>query len=126
MKRFGIASTVGVAILLTALAGCIEGVATPLPPSKPSTVVSVDGTFRVSGGPHPGIDAPLSGTVTFEGPVTEKVSAADGLFTAGLPPGEYKATGQPEGHFATATCLSTTVTVAARHTERIKVVCIVE
>lgn len=74
----------------------------------------MDGTFRVNGGPYPGIDEALSGTITFEGPITEEVSAADGMFTVGLPPGEYKVTGQPEGHFA------------AVQTERVEVACIVE
>lgn len=132
MKRFGMASTLGGAVLLAAVPGCSIGGAddTPSPQSTPAptraAVGGVDGTFRVGGGPYPGIDEPLSGTITFTGPVTERVSASDGTFTVGLPPGEYKVSGQPEGHFAAVICASTTVTVAAAKTERVDVACAVE
>lgn len=128
MKRFGMASTLAVSVLLAAVPGCSIGEAddTPSPQPTSATVGSVDGTFRVNGGPSPGLDEPLSGTITFEGPVMEEVSAAHGTFTVALPPGEYKVTGLPEGHFAAATCSSTTVTVTALRTERVEVACAVE
>lgn len=86
MKRFRTTSVLGAAVLLAGVPGCAIGGAdeSPSPRStSPTTVVSVEGTFRVVGGPYPGIDEPLSGTIKFKGPVTEEVSAADGTFTLG-------------------------------------------
>lgn len=99
-------------LFVAALSSCSEADGKEAKPSAPNTVaVDVTGTFRVTGGPAPGIDKPLGGTVTFDGPVSEQVSAQDGTFTVGLPPGQYAVTGQPNGYFAAATCLSSTVTV---------------
>lgn len=58
-----------------------------------STREPVHGHFYQVGGP-PGPPRPLSGTVTFTGPVTREVSVGDdGRIATRLPPGDYQAEG---------------------------------
>lgn len=100
---------------------------TPLPQATPAVAGSVAGAFGVSGGPYPGVDGPLSGTITFDGRVAEEVTASDGTFALELPPGIYTVTGQPlEGRFAPTTCPSQTVTVVAEQVTTVEVSCVFE
>ena len=129
MKRFGVTVLLGAAVLLAVLTGCsVEGAdLTPSPQPTPAATGSVAGTFRVNGGPYPGVDKPLSGTVTFDGRGTEEVTTPDGTFNLELPPGTYTVTGQPqEGRFAPTTCPSETVTVVAEQVTTVEVSCVFE
>lgn len=127
MIRIDVAGAVTVVTLL-ALTGCSDSDSSPKsdPTRQVDQAVRVAGTFRINGGPAPGIDEPLSGTVTFDGPVTEDVGAVSGTFTVGVPPGEYTVTGQPKGHFAAATCPAAAITVTEEQTSPVEVMCFVE
>ena len=127
MRRVDTAAALGLAALLV-LAGCSDDVGNPnpTPTDAPDQGVSVTGTFRVQGGPTPGIDEPLGGTVTFDGPASEEVDAPNGTFTVALPPGTYTVTGHPAGNFAAADCPSATVVVADEQASPVEVTCIVE
>lgn len=123
------ASQLGVTVLLATVPGCSNEQADDTPSPRPSSAVTgrVDGTFRANGGPYPGVDEQLSGTITFDGPVTEKVAAPGGTFTLELPPGTYTVTGQPrEGRFTPTTCPSATVTVMAEQSSAVEVSCVFE
>ena len=129
VKRFAVSVLLGAAVLLAAMTGCsVEGADdTPSPQPTPAATGSVAGTFRVSGGPLPGVDEPLSGTVTFDGRGAEEVTTPDGTFNLELPPGTYTVTGQPqEGRFAPTTCPSETVTVVADQVTTVAVSCVFE
>jgi hypothetical protein len=127
MQRSDAAALVAAAAVV-ALAGCsgLGGSESQGSTRQPDPDVSLTGTFRVVGGPTPGIDKPLVGTLTFEGPVTEETTATHGTFTVDLPPGDYVVTAQPHGHFAAAACLPTKVTVLAAQTPGVEVACVVE
>jgi hypothetical protein len=114
---------------LAVLTGCSDSGSSPNPgpTGQAESAVEVTGTFRVGGGPAPdGIDEPLSGTVIFEGPVTERVDVGAGTFTVELLPGEYTVTGQPEGFFADVRCPSATATIVPGQAANVDVGCIVE
>lgn len=88
--------------------------------------VQVNGTFRTAGGPAPGADLPLTGTVRFEGPVTREVdSGADGTFMIDLPPGTYSVVGMPspDDRSAPSECPSVGVIVEASSTANVEVLC---
>ena len=129
MKRFDVTLPLSAAVLLAAMTGCsIEGADdTPSPQPTPTAIGGVSGTFRVSGGPYPGVDEPLSGIVAFDGRGTEEVTASDGTFALELPPGTYTVTGQPqEGRFAPTTCPPKTLTVVADQVSTVEVSCAFE
>jgi len=62
--------------------------------SGPSPAIPVSGTLvghlRQVGGPPPGIDRPVPGTMTITGPVTKQIHVgSDGAYSVELPPGSY-------------------------------------
>lgn len=129
MKRFDVTVLLGAAVLLATMTSCsFEGADdTPSPRPAPAATGSVAGTLRVHGGPYPGVDKPLSGTVTFDGRGTQEVTTPDGTFALELPPGTYIVTGQPqEGRFAPTNCPSETVTVVAERVTTVEVSCVFE
>lgn len=129
MKRCHISSTLGAAVVLAAMTGCSIGESEdpPLPEATPAGAGSVAGTFRVSGGPSPGVDEPVSGTVTSKGRGTEEVAQSDGTFAIELPPGTYTVTGHPQkGRLAPTTCTSEAVTVVAEQVTTVEVSCVLE
>ena len=127
MRRLDMAAALSL-VALFALTGCSDDGSSPdpAPTGQADAGFSVTGTFRVSGGPAPGIDKPLGGTVTFGGPVSEEVSAGNGTFAVTLPPGKYIVTGHPDGHFAAATCPSFAAIVVGEQTSPVEVTCVVE
>jgi hypothetical protein len=69
--------------------GSAQTVATPS-----HAKAAVAGRFRIVGGPYPGINHPLSGTIevhvrSLRGPVAARVKAVDGTFAVRLAPGAY-------------------------------------
>jgi hypothetical protein len=81
------------------LAACAANAATPNhpPPNKPDG--SIIGTFRIQGGPYPGINRPLSGTIEIHvgsetGQVVATTTAKAGHFTVAVPAGRYVAVGR--------------------------------
>lgn len=134
MRRLAVAAVALAAVALSlcalvALSGCSDTGSSPNPgPTRQADpAVTVTGTFRLTGGPYPGIDWPLGGTVVFEGPVTERVKVgANGTFTVGLLPGEYTVTGVPERYFADAKCQSASATIASKNPSKVEVGCYVE
>jgi hypothetical protein len=98
----------------------------PRHPGESSRDVDLSGTFRTAGGPAPGVDLLLTGTVRFEGPVTREVtSGADGNFTIELPPGTYSVVGtpSPEDRSAPSNCPSLGVVVKASSKATVEVLC---
>ena len=95
------------ALILTAavvlsLAGCTSGSSSDAQSraADPATgndakTVEVSGDFLMSGGPRPGRDVPLSGTVVFESSdTTLRVTVgSSGHFKVRVPPGRYQVTG---------------------------------
>lgn len=90
------------AVVVLSLAGCTSGAssdarsgATDSATGSDAKSVEVSGDFLMSGGPYPGRDVPLSGTVLFESSDTTLCVTVDssGHFTLGVPPGRYQVTG---------------------------------
>jgi len=90
------------ALVVLSLAGCTSGAssdarsrATDPATRNDAKTVEVSGDFVMSGGPYPGRDVPLSGTVVFESShAALRVTVDDsGHFTVRVPPGRYQVTG---------------------------------
>jgi hypothetical protein len=131
VRSWGVVALWGVGALLSvAVSGCSheEGDDLPSPDATAEVAAgSVTGTFRASGGPYPGVDRPLHGTVTFDGPVHRDVTPdADGTFTLDLPPGTYQVVGHPSGRSNPTTCPSDTTTVATERVSTVQVGCYYE
>ena len=99
-------------VLVLSLTGCTSGATSDAPSrtTDPTTgndakTVEVSGDFRMSGGPSPGIDVPLSGTVVFESSdTTLRVTVgSSGHFQVRVPPGRYQVTGEST-HIAGTPC----------------------
>jgi hypothetical protein len=89
-------------VVVLSLAGCTSGGssdarsgATHPATGDDAKTVEVSGDFLMSGGPYPGRDVPLSGTVVFESPdATLRVTVdSSGHFQLRVPPGRYQVTG---------------------------------
>lgn len=89
-------------VLVLSLTGCTSGAssdarsgATHTATGNDAKTVEVSGDFLMSGGPYPGRDVPLSGTVVFESPdATLRVTVgSSGRFQVRVPPGRYEVTG---------------------------------
>lgn len=132
MKRLQSASGLAVMLLLT---GC----AVALPPASSRGIVT--GRLMIEGGPirpderQQGM-RPLPGTVRFTGARHQLITArasGSGAFSIRLPPGTYHVSGRSpritevsNGTIREAPCSQPrTVTVAAQHTTRITLTCIV-
>ena len=90
------------AVVVLSLAGCTSGAtsdarsrATHPATGNDAQTVEVSGDFLRSGGPAPGTDVPLSGTVVFESSdTTLRVTVgSSGHFQVKVPPGRYQVTG---------------------------------
>lgn len=89
------------AVVVLSLAGCTSVASgdAQSPVTHPATgnarTVEVSGDFLRSGGPAPGKDVPLSGTVVFESSdATLRVTVgSSGHFQVKVPPGRYQVTG---------------------------------
>ena len=89
-------------VLVLSLTGCTSGATSDARSrtTDPTTgndakTVEVSGDFLMSGGPYPGRDVPLSGTVVFESSdTTLRVTVGrSGHFQVKVPPGRYQVTG---------------------------------
>ena len=120
MRSRGFSALVGAGALLSvAVSGCSPG--------EEVAAGSVAGTFRAGGGPYPGVNRPLHGTITFDGPVRRDVTPdPDGTFTLDLPPGTYRVVGRPVGRRDPTTCPSTTATVMTEQVSTVEVGCYYE
>lgn len=96
--------------------------------SLTSTFGSVAGTFRVVGGPAPGIDKPVVGTITFDGPIERSIRTdSEGTFFAVLPPGNYSVTGVDRtGFYPTSACPAVQASIGKGNKARVDVACVVE
>jgi predicted lipoprotein len=90
---------------------------------------NVRGTFRMVGGPYPGISRPLTGTITIhqqnhDGPVVKTVQTATrGTFATRLSPGRYWFVGT-SSHVTGVGCANLhAVTVTDGGVARVQVVC---
>jgi hypothetical protein len=90
------------AVVVLSLAGCTSGASSDARSraTDPATridahTVEVSGDFLMSGGPYPGRDVPLSGTVVFESSdaAVRVTLDSSGHFTVRVPPGRYQVTG---------------------------------
>ena len=90
------------AVVVLSVAGCTSGAssdarsrATPPATGNDAQPVEVSGDFLRSGGPAPGKDVPLSGTVVLESShTTLRVTVgSSGHFQVKVPPGRYQVTG---------------------------------
>jgi hypothetical protein len=124
MKRLAILSLAAFAVCA---AGCGDTPATAS--SQPAkATVNVVGTYRIQGGPAPGINRPLSGTIVIHvnsetGKIVDTVTAVKGHFTATVAPGRYVAVGTT-GSGASLICSSGLATTAtAGHTLHLNVRC---
>ena len=90
------------AVVVLSLAGCTSGAssdarsgATHPATGNDAKTVEVSGDFLMSGGPYPGKDVPLSGTVVFESSdTTLRVTVGrSGHFQVSVPLGRYQVTG---------------------------------
>ena len=90
------------AVVVLSLAGCTSGAssdarsrATDPATGNDAKTVEVSGDFLMSGGPYPGRNVPLSGTVVFESSDTRlRVTVgSSGHFMVRVPPGRYQVTG---------------------------------
>jgi hypothetical protein len=131
------------ALLLTGCtaAGAAEHATGHAPAGTARATGHVTGKLLIEGGPvstngqQPG-ERPIPGTVTFttagHRPVSVGVGAS-GKFSAWLPPGRYQVAGRSpdiitvtdSGRYLEQTCSQLSVTVTARHTATIALVCIV-
>jgi hypothetical protein len=117
----------GVAAVAVCAAGCSSTPATAISPPAKATV-NVVGTYRIQGGPAPGINRPLSGTIVIHansetGKVVETVTAVKGHFTTTVAPGRYVAVGTT-GSGASVICTSgLAATATAGHTLHLNVRC---
>jgi hypothetical protein len=94
MKRLAILSLAAFAVCA---AGCGDSPATASTQPAKATV-DVVGTYRIQGGPAPGINRPLSGTIVIHsgsetGKIVDTVTATNGHFHATVAPGSYVAVG---------------------------------
>jgi ABC-type Fe3+-hydroxamate transport system substrate-binding protein len=106
-----------------AAAGCGTSSAAP----SQSSTATIAGTFRIEGGPYPGINRPLSGEITIHtgsatGRVVARVDAVAGRFQVKVPPGRYVAVGQSE-RVGGIGCQSSVGTASANHTVHLAVSC---
>lgn len=88
----------------------------------------LEGTFRLSGGPTPGVDEPLQGSVRVAGVAEREISVGpDGTFADELTPGSYDFFGQPsEISLGPEQCPVTTLVVVVGTATRVDVGCFVE
>jgi hypothetical protein len=89
--------SLGVVALAVCLAGCSSSTSAPSSRSQASDGTII-GSFRIVGGPSPGINNPLSGTIEIHlmsatGRVIATTTAVSGHFRVAVPPGDYVATG---------------------------------
>ena len=91
----GMKALILTAVVVLSLAGCTSGAssdarsrATDSATGSDVKTVEVSGDFLMSGGPYPGRDVPLSGTVVFESSDTTPRVTVDssGHFTLRVPP----------------------------------------
>jgi hypothetical protein len=112
-----------------------HGNGTPTPVGSSATsaggrvAADVRGTFRMVGGPYPGISRPLQGTITVhentrDGKVVQTVTTdKHGKFATFLPPGRYWFVGTSR-HITGMGCPNVhAVTVTAAATAHVQVVC---
>jgi hypothetical protein len=95
--------------------------------TSPKSAATIAGTFRIEGGPYPGINRPLSGEIeihsgTLSGAVVARVDAVDGRFTVKVPPGTYVAVGQ-SARVGGVGCVASPRTVTADQTVHVTVSC---
>jgi hypothetical protein len=108
-------------------AGCASGSSGGDASGQPvKATVAMVGTFRIQGGPAPGINRPLSGTITIHagsatGKVVDTVTATSGHFHATVAPGRYVLVGTT-AHLTGAMC-TTDATAIAGHTVHVGVNC---
>jgi hypothetical protein len=95
-------------IALVAAAGCGAsgssggGTGSTASGQPTKATVTIHGTFRIQGGPYPGINRPLSGQITIHagsetGRVVGTVDAVAGHFHATVAPGRYVLVGKDSG-----------------------------
>ena len=99
------------------------------PPSSTTDTGTVSGRLLLVGGPSPGIERGLAGTIVVRsaaksGPIVTSVDAkANGSFRVDLPPGHYVFIGRSSSLQGVG-CMGThPVTVAASHLATVQVVC---
>jgi hypothetical protein len=112
---------------LLALAVVAAGCGTSSAASSPSSTATIAGTFRIEGGPYPGINRPLSGEIAIHrgsqsGPVVVRVDAVAGRFQVKVSPGRYVAVGQ-SARVGGIGCVSTARSVSADQTVHVTVSC---
>jgi hypothetical protein len=88
-------------LIALSAAGCGSGGSTANGQPAKATV-TIRGTFRIQGGPFPGINRPLSGLITIHagsetGKVVGTVNAVDGHFQTTVAPGRYVVVGKDSG-----------------------------
>jgi hypothetical protein len=116
------------AALALCLAGCATTAAASDHGSTASSQATIVGTFRIIGGPYPGINRPLSGVIKIHvgsesGRVVAVTTAKAGHFTVAVPPGQYVAVGT-SGSQSSLICTSGEAkTVHAQKTSRFAVSC---
>jgi hypothetical protein len=113
----------GMVSLALAAAGCGASAAA----ASQNSTATIAGTFRIEGGPYPGINRPLSGEIAIHqgsetGAIVARVNAVAGRFQAKLPPGRYVAVGQSE-RVGGVGCVSTVTTASAGQTAHVAVSC---
>jgi hypothetical protein len=113
----------GLVSLALAAAGCGANAAA----ASQNSTATIAGTFRIEGGPYPGINRPLSGEIAIHrggesGPIVARVDAVAGRFQVKLPPGRYIAVGQ-SARVGGIGCVSTVATATADQTARVAVTC---
>jgi hypothetical protein len=128
MRRLG---PLGATTVLLCAVGCTHSSpATPPPATVPATsahdTASIVGTFEVVGGPAPGLNRPLSGSIEIHlgsesGRIVDTVPATDGHFHALVAPGHYVLVGRSV-HLPDAAC-STAVTAIVSHAAHVQVRC---
>jgi hypothetical protein len=110
------------------LAACAASAATPNHPPPNQADGTIVGTFRIQGGPYPGINRPLSGKIEIHagsesGRVVATTTAKAGHFIVTVPAGQYVAVGRT-GSGSSLLCTSGEAkTVHATKTVHIAVEC---
>jgi hypothetical protein len=110
------------------LAACAANAAAPSHPPPNKADGTIVGTFRIQGGPYPGINRPLSGRIEIHlgsesGRVVATTTAKAGHFTVAVPTGRYVAVGRT-GSGSSLLCSSGEAkTVHATKTVNVAVYC---